>query len=268
MSFCFCPLRSGSSGNALFVQAGRARVLVDAGLSGKRIECALGEIGVAPETLTGIIVSHEHSDHIQGAGVLSRRYDLPLYATKGTWRAMAELPTIQRVADKNRREFGAGDDFYIRDLAIAPFAIPHDAAEPVGFALLHAGRKICIATDLGHIAPGWMQALRGADLVLLEANHDPDKLRDSTRYNARLKSRILGRHGHLSNGDCGQALVQLAQSGVRRAILGHMSEETNTPELAFTTVSAALQEAGVRPSDMRVDLAYRDKTGGLYEVGE
>jgi phosphoribosyl 1,2-cyclic phosphodiesterase len=266
MSFCFCPLRSGSSGNALFVQAGRARVLVDAGLSGKKVECALAEIGVAPETLTGIMISHEHSDHIQGAGVLSRRYDLPLYATEGTWRALADLPAFQRVADKNRRVFGAGEDFYIRDLGIVPFAIPHDAAEPVGFALLHAGRKVCIATDLGHIAPGWMQALRGADLVLLEANHDPDMLRGSIRYNARLKARILGRHGHLSNADCGQALVQLAQSGVRHAILGHMSEETNTPALAFDTVSAVLQAAGVR--GMRVDLAYRDRTGGLYEVGE
>ncbi|MDR0929553.1 MAG: MBL fold metallo-hydrolase [Oscillospiraceae bacterium] len=264
MSFCFCPLRSGSGGNALFVQAGRARVLVDAGLSGKKIECALGEIGIAPETLTGIIISHEHSDHIQGAGVLSRRYDLPLYATEGTWRAMGD----QRVADKNRRVFAVGEDFFIRDLAIAPFAIPHDAAEPVGFSLLHAGRKICIATDLGHIAPGWTQALRGADLVLLEANHDPDRLRASIRYSAHLKARILGRQGHLSNGDCGQVLVQLAQSGLRHAILGHMSEETNTPELAFDTVSAALQEAGVRPQDMRVDLAYRDRTGGLYEVGE
>ena len=186
MPFCFCPLRSGSSGNALFVQAGNFRVLVDAGLSGRAVERALAEIGVTPDTLSGILVTHEHSDHIQGVGVLSRRFHLPVYATEGTWAAMESKPGIDRIALANRRAFRPGQDFYVGDLAVCPFSIPHDAADPVGFSLLYGGRKLCIATDLGHVSPDWMQALSGADLVLLEANHDPDMLRATPRYSAAL----------------------------------------------------------------------------------
>lgn len=268
MPFCFSPLRSGSSGNAAFAQAGGVRVLIDAGLSGRCIEGALREIGVSPDTLSAILITHEHSDHIQGAGVLSRRWNLPVYATEGTWLAMEDKPCARGIALQNRIAFSAGDAFYIGDMAVAPFPIPHDAADPVGFALLAQGRKVCVATDLGHISPTWLQAVDGADLILLEANHDPDLLRRSTRYHARLKRRILGRKGHLSNGDSGSALVSLAEGGLRRVILGHMSQETNTPELAYRTVCQTLEASGIRPGgDMQVDLAFRDRPGGVYEIG-
>lgn len=268
MSFCFCPLRSGSSGNALFVQAGGVRVLVDAGLSGKAVERAMGDIGATPDTLGAILITHEHTDHTAGVGVLSRRWDLPVYATEDTWIAMEAKGCLGEVALKNRRTFANDQDFYVGDLAVSPFSIPHDAADPVGFALYHAGRKLCVATDLGHISHGWMKAIEGSDLVLLEANHDPDLLRASTRYHARLKSRILGKRGHLSNADSGSALTELAELGLRHVILGHLSAETNTPELAHSTVCERLQEAGIRPGDdIQVDLAYRDRTGGLYEIG-
>lgn len=268
MSFCFCPLRSGSSGNALFVQAGGARVLVDAGLSGRQVERALGDLDVTADSLSAILITHEHSDHIQGAGILSRRWDLPIYATEDTWLAMEEKACMKGIALKNRIAFHNDETFYIRDLAVSPFPIPHDAADPVGFSLLNGGRKICVATDLGHIEKGWMGALSGADLVLLEANHDPDMLRASTRYHARLKSRILGRKGHLSNADSGTALAQLVQGGLRHVILGHLSAETNSPELAYGAVCNTLQAAGIRPgSDVQVDLAWRDRTGGFYDIG-
>lgn len=268
MPFCFCPLRSGSSGNALFVQAGEARILVDAGLSGRAVERALAEIGAAPDTLSAILVSHEHSDHIAGAGILSRRFNLPVYATEGTWLAMDDKPCMRGVALENRRLIASDASFYIRDIAVSPFSIPHDAADPVGFALHYGGRKICIATDIGHIAGSWLRALHGADLVLLEANHDPDLLRASTRYHARLKARILGKRGHLSNHDSGAALTELAEGGLRNVILGHLSAETNSPELAYGTVTAALLAAGIQPGkDMQVDMAWRDRIGTYYEIG-
>lgn len=268
MPFYFCPLRSGSSGNSLFVQAGTARVLVDAGLSGRAVERALAELDIPADSLSGILISHEHTDHVQGVGVLSRRYDLPVYATEGTWAAISDKPAFAAIPSKNIRVFSPGEDFYIRDLAVSPFSIPHDAANPVGFSLLYGGRKVCVATDLGHIASGWMQALAGADLVLLEANHDVGMLRSSTRYHAGLKSRILGKHGHLSNADSGQALAKLVETGVHHVVLGHMSAESNTPDLARQTVCAALRDAGIRPdTDVRVDLAWRDHAGNLYEIG-
>lgn len=268
MPFCFCPLRSGSSGNALFVQAGDVRVLVDAGLSGRAVERALGELSVAPDTLSALLVTHEHSDHIQGAGILSRRYDIPIYATEKTWLAMEQKAAMKDVALKNRRAFLAGEDFYIRDLGVSSFSIPHDAADPVGYALLHGGHKVSVATDLGHISKGWMRAVAGSDLLLLEANHDPGMLRAHARYPSYLKRRILGTKGHLSNDDSGSALAELVQLGLRHVILGHLSAETNTPDLAHETVCAALRAEGICPGqDVQVDMAWRDRIGKLYDIG-
>lgn len=267
MPFCFCPLRSGSSGNALFVQAGNTRVLVDAGLSGRTVEQALTEVGVSPDSLNAILVSHEHADHIRGVGVLSRRYNLPVYATEKTWLAMETCQGMAGIALRDRRVLGAGQDFYVRDLAVSPFSIPHDAADPVGYSLHFGGRKLCVATDLGHLSLSWLTALSGANLALLEANHDPGLLDRSVRYPAYLKRRILSRNGHLSNEDCGTAVVRLAKRGTRHFILGHLSAETNTPALASQTVSAALSAAGLKPQeDVLVDLAHRDRNAGLYTL--
>ncbi|MDL2318010.1 MBL fold metallo-hydrolase [Eubacteriales bacterium OttesenSCG-928-A19] len=267
MPFCFCPLRSGSSGNAIFVQAGAVRVLVDAGLSGRAVERALADIDAAPDSIQAILVTHEHSDHIAGVGVLSRRYDIPVYASEKTWLAMEDKASIRGIALKNRYAFTPNESFYIHDLAVSPFSTPHDAADPVGFALNFAGRKICVATDLGHVGGSLMQALSGSDLVLLEANHDPDLLRANQRYSARLKARILGKKGHLSNGDSGDALIRLVQEGLHHVILGHLSGDNNSPELAYNTVCTALQASGIRPgSDIQVDLAWREQTGGVYEI--
>lgn len=250
------------------MQAGDARVLIDAGLSGRAVERALCEIGVGVDTLNAILVTHEHSDHIAGVGVLSRRWNLPVYATEDTWVAMDEKSCMRGVSLPNRRAFSNREAFYIGNLAVAPFPIPHDAADPVGFSLMNGGRKICVATDLGHIAGEWMHALEEANIVLLEANHDLELLRASTRYHARLKSRILGRKGHLSNGDSGTALTRLAEGGLRHVVLGHLSAETNSPELAHNTVCSVLREAGIQPgTDIQVDLAHRDRIGSLYEIG-
>lgn len=256
MSLTFCPLFSGSSGNALLVCAGETRVLVDAGMTGKALTGALLKVGVEPGSLHAIMITHEHSDHIRGAGVLSRRFDLPVYANEGTWLAMEDK--VGEVALRNRRVFETGQDFYVRDLDIQSFPIPHDAREPVGYAIHYKGWKVATATDLGHIARDWMQAVQGAKVLMLEANHDVEMLMQG-RYPQYLKRRIRGRKGHLCNEDSGKALIQLVESGVQYCVLGHLSQENNLPDLAYQTVEKLLLEAGIACGrDVQLSLANRD----------
>lgn len=267
MEMTFCPLYSGSSGNCLYVEYGETRVLVDAGKSGKAIAEALAYIGVQPEKLSGILITHEHNDHIQGAGVLSRRYHLPVYATAGTWEAMSGK--LGLMPGELRRVFDKTQDFYVGQLGVAPFAIPHDAADPVGFRLWGGQASVATATDLGYFSATVRDAVSGSDLVLLESNHDPDLLRQNPHYSAALKRRILGRYGHLSNQACAEALVQLAATGVKNVILGHLSGENNRPELALSTSENYAELEGLRlGEDLHLDLAWRDRVGGVYTLLE
>ena len=171
MEMYFCPLFSGSSGNALFCQYGNTRLLIDAGKPGRQIEEALRSIGVAPETLGGVLITHEHSDHIHGAGIISRKYHLPLYATPGTWAAMEGK--IGRIEPGFRREIQAGRDFYLGEIGVVPFAIPHDAADPVGFRLYGGKLSIATATDLGHFSRFIYDQIAGSDLILLAKQGAP-----------------------------------------------------------------------------------------------
>lgn len=265
MPLHFCPLFSGSSGNAIFVGAGDTRVLIDAGLPGKRVSDALHEIDVLPETLGGIVVTHEHSDHIAGVGVLARKYHLPVYANERTWSAMAGK--IGEIAPWQRRMFDNENVFYIGDIAFHPFSVPHDAADPVGYRAYYGGHSVAVATDMGYMKKSVMNALAGAEIVLLESNHDPDMLLRNPRYSVALKKRILGNHGHLSNDTCARALLGLLETGVHRVVLGHLSGENNTPELALNTSLDYLISQGVSPQDdLNVDLSWRDRVGGLYTV--
>ena len=188
MQMIFCPLYSGSSGNALFVQAGNTRLLIDAGKSGKCIREALLSIGVDPATLNAILVTHEHSDHIAGVGVLCRKYHIPVLANAPTWNAMARK--VGEIPPGMRLTFDSHSDFYLGDIGVAPFLIPHDAAEPVGFRLYHGALSISTATDLGRFTKALREQLSGSNLVLLESNHDPDML----RRNEPLLRRAEGAH--------------------------------------------------------------------------
>jgi len=162
--------------------------------------------------------------------------------------------------------FRAGEDFFVRDIGVEPFSIPHDAADPVGFCLLHQGRKVVVATDLGHIQAGWMRAAARADLLLIESNHDLRML-ETGSYPQHLKTRIRGRNGHLSNADCGKALCELASAGVRTCVLGHLSPENNLPELAYQTVQDALAAQGIRcGEDFHLDIAWRDRVSTYYTI--
>ena len=265
MEMYFCPLYSGSSGNALFCQYGTTRILVDAGKSGKCIEEALGSIGVDIRTISGVLITHEHSDHISGAGIMARKYGLPLYATPDTWWAMEDK--IGPVPPELRREFRAGRDFYLGDMGISSFSIPHDAADPVGFRLWGGDLSVSTATDIGHFSRDVFTRIAGSDLVLLESNHDPDMLRANPRYNAALKKRILGEFGHLSNEACSEALLRLISSGTGAVILGHLSGENNTPSLARNVSVAALEREGIVPDrDINLQVALRDQVGAVYTL--
>ena len=265
MNLTFCPLFSGSSGNCVFVGAGHTGILIDAGMPGRAIEQALNTIGVLPETLSGIVVTHEHSDHIKGVGILSRKYRLPVYANARTFDAM--IRKIGEIEGRSVRIFENGQDFYIGDLALQPFSIPHDAADPVGYRVYCGGRSVATATDMGHMRKSVLNILSGVDVLLLESNYDPDLLKKNPRYSTYLKQRILSDHGHLSNQDSAEALISLYEAGVRRVLLGHMSAENNTPELVMDTAVNRLVKAGVGvQEDMLLGLAWRDRVSQKFVI--
>ncbi len=265
MEMKFCPLYSGSSGNALYVEYGDTRLLIDAGKSGKTILDALSFIGVDPGTLDGILITHEHSDHIAGAGILARKLKIPVYATAGTWLAMEGK--LGKIPPDCKRFLEAGSDLYIGKLGVVPFRIPHDAAEPVGFRLWGGACSVSTATDLGYFPQSVLDAVAGSSLVLLESNHDPDMLMANDHYTQALKRRILGRYGHLSNQTCSEAAVQLVNAGVHNLILGHLSGENNTPRLALETTETRCEIEGMRlGEDVCIDIAYRDRVGSVYTL--
>ena len=264
MQLLFSPLFSGSSGNCVYVGTDDGGILVDAGVSCAKITSELSRIGVKPESIKALLVTHEHSDHTQGAGILSRKYDLPVYATEGTWREMEDK--IGPVAPKNIRLVDVRQDFFACGLNVVPFSLPHDAAEPCGYSFYAGSVKASVATDIGCIKDGWLNAVSGSDLVLLESNYDPDMLKAGP-YPYALKTRILGKKGHLSNDDAGAAAVKLVESGVNTVILGHLSKENNFPELARETTVCAFKQAGIRPDeDVKLHLASRDHFSGLFSL--
>lgn len=267
MSMYFCPLFSGSNGNCLFVQYGSTRLLIDAGKSGKMIADALQSIGADPQSVSGLLITHEHSDHILGAGILARRYGIPIYATRETWMAMEDK--VKKIPPETRREINGGDEFLLGDIGVSAFSIPHDAADPVGYRLWGGRTSISTATDLGCFTPEVFSQIRGSDMILLESNHDPEMLKQNPRYSAALKKRILGNLGHLSNEACGEALIRLINGGTKTILLGHLSGENNTPELALSVSTRMAEREGICPGrDINLDVARRDQIGHVYNLEE
>ncbi|MDO4547588.1 MAG: MBL fold metallo-hydrolase [Clostridia bacterium] len=260
MQIDFVPLFSGSSGNAIYIRAADTRILVDAGVSASRVANELEKIGVEAGMLDAIVITHEHSDHVSGVGVLSRRHMVPLYATEGTWSAMNGK--LGKLLGANRRVVEPGRDFYVGDMAITPFSIPHDASQPVGYTVSVRGVKFAVATDIGHMTGDIINCLDGSHAIVLESNHDVEMLK-AGRYPYELKRRILGHKGHLSNDAAAQAAVELAARGVRHIILGHLSAENNHPSLAIQTVKAAVENAGLA-GNTAIDIAGRDGISAVY----
>lgn len=259
----FCSLYSGSSGNCLFVSHGDTTLLVDCGVSGKKVEQAMMDIDALPAQLSGILITHEHRDHIHGAGVMARRYHLPIYANEGTWQAM--IDDLGKLKDSNIRLFETGKAFHIGDLEINSFPISHDAAEPVGFTIDCGSRTVGIATDTGIMTDTILNNLKEKDLVVLESNHDRGML-ETGPYPYPLKRRIAGDHGHLANDTAGENAVKLAESGVKNIVLAHLSHENNLPLLAYQTSLAAFEGAGVSEKDTRLVVARRHMHSSVFDL--
>lgn len=262
--FNFCSLYSGSTGNCLFVQSDEANILIDAGVSQKKISDALASFDVGFEDINGILVTHEHSDHILNVGSISKRYDIPVYCNEKTFLAMPNQKC--KIREYNQKFFKNNKSFKINDLEIFPFDIPHDAANPCGFSFFHDDKKISIATDIGHMDNKLISHLFDSSFVLLEANYDPDILKYG-HYPFPLKQRILSPIGHLSNESAGKTLCELfLRNSFKKAMLGHLSKENNFPELALKTVYDELECKNISKNDISVDVARRDFPSKLIKI--
>lgn len=259
----FCPLYSGSSGNSIFVSSENTKILIDAGLPGKKIDFALNSIGENGCDIDGIFVTHEHSDHIKGVGVLSRKYDIPIYANELTWVAMSgKLGKIKekniKIIDKRSVELG--------DLNILNHDISHDAAAPMGYAVCHKDKKVCVATDLGYFSEDTKNFIADSDVILLECNHDIEMLKFGP-YPYPLKKRILSEVGHLSNDACGEAIVSIMSNKPKKVFLGHLSKTNNYPDLAYKTVVNILEENNIKTGkDIDLYMAKRDMPSEVIKI--
>ena len=259
----FCSLYSGSSGNSLFIKTENTKILVDAGVSSKKIEKALNELDIEPKSIDGILVTHEHSDHVQGLGTFSKKFDLPVFVNQETLDAMPKQR--DKISEKNLKTFKVSEKFSIGDLDINPFSIPHDAANPCGFTILNENKKISIATDIGHMTNDILRNLEESQFVLLESNYDPEVLKCSS-YPFMLKSRIAGPTGHLPNEMAGKTIAYLLKSGLKQAMLGHLSKESNFPELAYKTVVDELIASNYNENSLNLSVANRDCHSKLITV--
>ena len=243
-------LGSGSSGNAILVESQRVRLLVDAGFSGRDLERRLDAVEVSPESIDALLVTHDHSDHTRGMGVLARRWGIPVYITDSTRAACRELLN----GTEQVRSYASDQQVVLGDLLVNPFLTVHDAVDPVAVTVteLTTGHKLGIATDLGRPTATVRHALQGCDLLVLEANHDEIMLRESP-YPWSVKARIAGSHGHLSNRAAADLAAELLHAGLGCVVLAHLSEQSNDPGLAYDVVGAALERRRYS-GDIRVGL--------------
>lgn len=261
----FCSLYSGSSGNSMFIASERAKILIDAGLPGKKIDAALQEINENPNDLNGIFITHEHSDHIKGVGVLSRKYDIPIYANADTWSAMEQ--SIGKIKEHNIKIIDKRSITEIEDMNIKAFNIPHDAASPMGYTVTDGLKSVSVATDFGTFTKEIYDNIKESEVILLESNHDVNMLKFGP-YPYPLKRRILSEIGHLSNEDCGSAIVELAKCGLnKQVILGHLSNTNNQPDLAYKTVLNVLTENGIKvKEDIILTMANRHNPSSYIKI--
>jgi phosphoribosyl 1,2-cyclic phosphodiesterase len=233
-------LGSGSAGNCAYLETDETRILIDAGFSLRQVRQRLASVGRAPENLDGILITHEHSDHIQGLAVIGKQLKVPVYCNRPT----AEAIQYQLQTELDFRLFATGASFELGDIVVDTFSIPHDAQDPVGFLLRTTAGKIGFVTDLGHATRLVLERVRSANVVVLESNHDIKMLQDCPHRPWSLKQRILSRHGHLSNDAAAEAAQEILSADLRHLYLGHLSRDCNRPELAFEVMSERLQRLG------------------------
>ena len=242
MAFSISVLASGSRGNCTVLSSSRTRLLVDCGLSCRETCRRLASQGIAPESLSAILITHEHSDHVAGVHVMAKKFRLPVYMTEpthGAWQRQFKDASGNRVHAERLQPFSAGRPFTVGDIDVLPFTIPHDAADPVGFRFLAEGLRVAIATDLGFIPPNVRDQLRACDGLVLESNHDLEMLRGGP-YPWAVKQRVMSRVGHLSNESLADFLATDYDGGAAFLILAHLSEQNNLPDLARVAAERAL----------------------------
>ena len=261
-----CSIASGSSGNCIFAGTETTSLLIDAGISGKRIEAGLNEIGCTAREADGILVTHEHADHISGLGVMSRRFGIPIYATKGTREAIVKCKSVGEIPEELFREIEPDREFSIGDITVSPMGVSRDAAMPTAFLLRQGEKSMAVMTDLGMYDSYIIEKLQNLDVLLLEANHDVHMLQVGT-YPYYLKQRILGDKGHLSNELSGRLLSEVLHDNFKTVILGHLSKENNYEKLAYETVRLEIDmaENHYRAKDFPIYVAKRDMVSDVIE---
>ncbi len=255
-----CTIASGSSGNCILAGSDHTHILIDAGISGKRIQEGMESFGVIPEDVRGIFITHEHMDHIQGLGVMARRFGLPIYGTAGTLQAMKNGSMIGKVDESLFHVVHPDEALTIGDLSVEPIHVSHDAADPVMYVLRQGERSAAVVTDLGTYDQYLIDKLRGIHVLLLEANHDV-RMVETGSYPYALKQRILSERGHLSNESSGRLLGALLHDHFKAVMLGHLSKENNYEQLAYETVrlEVTLGDHPYKGSDFPMYIASRSQ---------
>lgn len=255
-----CSIASGSSGNCIYVGTEATHLLVDVGISCKKTVEGLNQLGLTGKDIDGILITHEHSDHISGLGVMSRRFGIPIYGTAGTIREIKKMNSLGEIAPELFHEVVADEKVIVKDLTINPMKISHDAAEPVAYRFQYGQHKMAVVTDLGTYNDYTVECLRGVEALVLEANHDINMLQVGP-YPYYLKQRILGNRGHLSNELSGQLLNRLASDRLRSVCLGHLSKENNLAELAYETVrlEVTMGDSPYKAEDFNIFVANRSE---------
>ncbi|QHI72285.1 MBL fold metallo-hydrolase [Aminipila terrae] len=265
MSLSFCSFSSGSSGNCYLVRSNDTALLIDVGISGKKILEGLSATETPQEQVKGVLVTHEHIDHVKSLRIISKKLpEVETYANAGTWSQIEE-----NVPEERRKVFITGETFAIGDIEVKPFHISHDAAEPVGFSFFSEGKQISIVTDTGYITDEIFDEMKQADLLALEANHDENMLKVG-RYPWNVKQRILGNKGHLSNVAAGNCLCRLLDeccSKPRNILLAHLSRENNFPEMAYQTIKNVLEESEhYLGKQLQLNTMMKDEISMIYTV--
>lgn len=262
-----CSIASGSSGNCIYVGSEATHLLVDVGISGKKTEQGLNGLGITGRDLDGILVTHEHADHISGLGVMARKYGIPIYATQGTIDAICHTASVGEIDKSLFREVREDEKLVIKDLTVNPMRISHDAAQPVAYRIGYGSKKVGICTDLGIYNDYTVECLKGMDALLLEANHDINMLQVGP-YPYHLKQRILGEKGHLSNENSGRLLSRVLHDNLQTIILGHLSKENNLPELAYEAVrmEITMGDNPYNANDFRLMVARRSELSAIINI--
>lgn len=260
MSFHFSVLASGSTGNAFYIATEKERILVDAGMSGKQLDHLFQQAQLDPSKLNRILVTHEHSDHIKGLGIVARKYNLPIYANEKTWKAMER--SIGKLTLDQKFMFEIEEVKTFGDIDVESFGVSHDAVAPMFFTFRHEGMKVALVTDLGYVSERIKKTVEDADAYIFEANHDVEMLRMG-RYPWNVKRRILGDSGHVSNEDSGIALADIIGNKTKRIYLAHLSQDNNMKDLARMSVGNVLKERGI---DLELCDTDPYKPTPLYDV--